>query len=68
MEKPTNLDAYVEKLDELFFTEWNEKMLAEVDRRVRLTDTKIKQLKLKIDLAKQIHRTPSEETITLVNP
>lgn len=68
MREPKNLDAYLAKLDELFFAEWDEKMLAEIDRRVRLTDTKIKAYKLKIDLAKQIHLTPSQETITGVNP
>ena len=68
MEKPKNLDAYMAKLDEIFFGEWNEKMLAEADRRVRLTDTKIKSLKLKIDTAKQIHTRPSEQTIADINP
>ena len=68
MEKPKTLDAYVGKLDELFFEEWDEKMLAEVDRRVRLTDTKIKQLKLKVDTAKQMHVTPSKDTVEQINP
>jgi hypothetical protein len=68
MEKPKTLDAYLEELDKIFFSDWDDKMLAEAVARARFVDTKIRGLRLKIETARQTHKMPSDKTVELINP